>query len=376
MGERRILLDRNEAIARFQSGEQGELKLDILTTAYNDLDLVPRYFSGFYGSEDYFLDEVGIEPNSRMLYKSSYTYRGKDYPIVLLSRIDQIEISFREVVYASAIVMTIFSLLIISFGAILYRLSHRLIEPFNSLASQLEASDKCLSSDFKVSDSAAIEFRRLTDQLNEYRRQINSLVKREQAFARYSSHELRTPLTVARGSSKLLLRSEMTEFQARQVERIDESVIQMSEMVDALLGLVRYERNSDDAPVRLFSQEELQSIIDKNSAQASDKNLNIKLTVTSEPTMQATRAIMNMLIGNLLRNAIAATSAGEVSILLNKDHIFIEDQGEGLQAQYNPQGHGLGLLIVDDLCRRFDWTFTLSNRSLGGCRARIDFART
>ncbi|MCC4821034.1 sensor histidine kinase, partial [Vibrio lentus] len=94
-----------------------------------------------------------------------------------------------------------------------------------------------------------------------------------------------------------LLRSETTEFQSRQVERIDEAIIQMSEMVDALLGLVRYERNSDDAPLRLFSQQELEAIVSKNSLQADEKQVEISLHIQSEPTIQATSAIMNMLVG-------------------------------------------------------------------------------
>ncbi|MCZ8498382.1 hypothetical protein O9929_11355 [Vibrio lentus] len=37
-------------------------------------------------------------------------------------------------------------------------------------------------------------------------------------------------------------------------------------------------------------------------------------------------------------------------------------------------GHGLGLLIVDDFeVKRFHWDFELFNRSCGGCTAKIAF---
>ena len=357
VGERRILIDRNYAVGLFQSGESGELRIDDLTIAYNDLSYLPKKYLKYIEGKENFIGEVGEDPESRMVYVGEYTHEGRTHPIVLLSEIDRVELSVFELVYATTFVLALLSILIFSFGALLYRLSKRLIEPFNSLSEQLESNKLNLNEEFGVNDDAAVEFRQLTDQLNQYRREINSLVKREQAFARYSSHELRTPLTVARGANKLLLRSKTTEFQSRQVERIDDAIVQMSEMVDALLGLVRYERNSDDAPLRLFSQQELEAIVSKNTLQADEKAVEISLLVQSEPIIQATSAIMNMLIGNLLRNAIAATNSGTVTVSLSEESIVIEDQGEGLQEQYNPNGHGLGLLIVEDLCQRFDWNF-------------------
>ena len=371
VGERRILIDRNYAVRLFQAGESGELRIDDLTIAYNDPSFIPAKYYKFIKDKESFIGEVGEEPESRMVYVGEYTDEGETFPIILLSEIDLVEFDVSELMYATTFVLTLLSILIFGFGALLYRLSKRLIAPFNSLSEQLESNKLNLNEEFGVSDDAAVEFRQLTDQLNQYRREINSLLKREQAFARYSSHELRTPLTVARGANKLLLRSETTEFQSRQVERIDDAIVQMSEMVDALLGLVRYERDSDDAPLRLFSQQELEAIISKNSLQADEKEIEISLHVQSEPTIQATSAIMNMLIGNLLRNAIAATNSGTVTINLSQESIVIEDQGEGLQEQYNPNGHGLGLLIVDDLCQRFHWGFELVNRSSGGCTAKI-----
>ncbi|MFA0555371.1 sensor histidine kinase [Vibrio sp. 10N.222.55.A1] len=373
VGERRILIDRNYAVGLFQSGESGELRIDDLTIAYNDLSYLPKKYLKYIEGKENFIGEVGEDPESRMVYVGEYTHEGRTNPIVLLSEIDRVELSVFELVYATTFVLALLSILIFSFGALLYRLSKRLIEPFNSLSEQLESNKLNLNEEFGVNDDAAVEFRQLTDQLNQYRREINSLVKREQAFARYSSHELRTPLTVARGANKLLLRSETTEFQSRQVERIDEAIVQMSEMVDALLGLVRYERNSDDAPLRLFSQQELETIVSKNSLQADEKEVAITLQVQSEPTIQATSAIMNMLVGNLLRNAIAATNSGTVTVTLSHESVVIEDQGEGLQEQYNPNGHGLGLLIVEDLCQRFQWGFELVNRSCCGCTAKITF---
>ncbi len=99
---------------------------------------------------------------------------------------------------------------------------------------------------------------------------------------------MRTLLTVARGANKLLLRSDNDRVSISSGLSDDDATVQMSEMVDALLGLVRYERNSDDAPLRLFSQQEL-GYCGQSTLQASDKEVEISLTVQSEPTIRHQR---------------------------------------------------------------------------------------
>ncbi|GAB2663962.1 sensor histidine kinase [Vibrio panuliri] len=375
MGERRALLDRDIAIERFIAGENGKIKIDVLTDAYNDLSLVPQPYRQFLVDYDHYLGEVEMAPHSisRMVYKGSYSKNGQSYDIVLLSRIDNIEFDLDEIVYSSLIVVTIVSILMCIFGTVVYRLSIRLIEPLNDIAKQLESHSGNSEHEFSISNQAAEEFQILTDRLNQYRTDLNLALKREQAFARYASHELRTPLTVVKGATKLLARKEQTEFSQRQVERIDNATEQMITMVDALLGLVRYERNVDDIPLREINQQELETILADNSLQARDKQLDITLTVHSQPKLKAAAPVMNMVIGNLIRNAIAATPQGEISVEMDQDKIVIIDDGSGLTELASPQGHGLGLLIVEDLSRRYGWQFTLTNHATRGCIAAIQF---
>lgn len=375
VGERRILLDKDIAIDRFIAGEEGKIKIDVLTTAYNDVLLLPESYRRYLENEDRFLGEIEFDhyPDSRMVYKGYYTLNGQVKDVVLLSTIDNVEFSLEEVVYSGIIVVFIVSLLMFLFGTLLYRLSIRLIEPLNGIADQLAHQTGNSESAFTISNEAAEEFQVLTQRLNQYRTDLNLALKREQAFARYASHELRTPLTVLKGAGTLLARTEQPEFNQRQITRIKNATNQMSTMVDALLGLVRYERNTEDTPLRIITENELHSIVIDNSSQAMEKDLNINLVIDALPHVQATQPVMNMIIGNLIRNAIAASAEGEISIHVTDKMIEITDDGPGLNNQPNQDGHGLGLLIVDDLSRRYQWRFRLYNHATRGCVASITF---
>ncbi|MCG7514951.1 sensor histidine kinase [Vibrio sp. MMH1-50] len=375
VGERRIMIDKKEAIEHFQSHPNaGVIQLDLLTTAYNDIALVPAPFQKYLIGKKHFLDEVGDEPSSRMIYMSTYTSKGVEHPVILVSLIDEIEITTEEFIMVVAMVLSIVAILVFLFGSLLLRLSQRLIEPVNALKTQLDQHQGDPTQTFSVPESSAKEFQTLADELNEYRRKINQVIKREQAFARYASHELRTPLTVMKGSSSLLARSAGTDFQTRQVHRIQDATQQMSTMVDALLGLVRYERNTDDSPVRSISEEELTQIIAQSQAQADEKALSFDVQIDGNPKTRATNAVLTIILGNLIRNGIAATPYGAIHIGMNEDTIWVRDEGEGFSSIPHSEGHGLGLMIVDDLCHRYGWQFDIGTHPDGGCEAVINLA--
>ncbi len=371
VGERRIEIDKNEAIQRFMNGESGEIDIDVLTHAYDDINLLPASYHRYLKDKEEFVGEVGVGSESRMLYLGHYMKNGSKRPVILLSDINQIEFGPYETVFASVIVITSIAGLLVIFGTLLSRLSQHLIAPLNHLTNQLTEQSGNSSHIFDIPAGGAQEFQILANQLNTDRREIHSLIKREQAFARYASHELRTPLTIVKGASKLLERDSSTEFQKRQILRINEATTQMSTMVDALLGLVRYERSQDDAVTREVSQSEFQTIINNNSPQANDKNLEVKLLFHSSPHLKAAPAVLNMVVGNLIRNAIAASEEGKVTLNVSAESITVEDNGPGLNNSTNDEGHGLGLMIVEDLCHRYGWEFSIKNRKPIGCIATI-----
>lgn len=371
VSERRMLIDRDEAIARFKAGENGKITINVQTVAYNDITLLPEKYRQALSGEKRVLGEVdGV---GDMLYKGRYSLNGAEHDVVLVANVDSVEFTEREMIFVISIVLCLVFLLMAVFGILLYRLSKNLIAPLNDLARQLERQTGDSNAAFAVSPAAAREFQTLTQHLNQYRLDLHKTLKREQAFARYTSHELRTPLTVAKGAAKLLSRTEKTDFQQRQVARIEDATNQMGIMVDALLGIVRYERNIADAPLHKIGQPEIEEVISANTAAARSKNIEITLTFIDEPEIRATTAVLSMVLGNVLRNAIAATPTGEITLHVDRDGIQVIDDGPGLGDAPSKEGHGLGLLIVDDLTRRYGWQFTLANHAGRGCMATIHF---
>ncbi|RIZ55764.1 hypothetical protein AK966_04100 [Vibrio sp. PID23_8] len=64
--------------------------------------------------------------------------------------------------------------------------------------------------------------------------------------------------------------------------------------------------------------------------------------------MRVTNAVLTIILGNLVRNVIAATPTGVIHIHMNDKQISVRDEGEVLSDIPHSNSHGLGLMIVDD----------------------------
>lgn len=93
MGAKRIVLDAQVAMMRYQNGESGKLNIDDLTDAYNDKSLVPPGYLNHADGEAWYVGEVANElGESRMMYMGEYSIGNTSQPLILLSKIDEIEL--------------------------------------------------------------------------------------------------------------------------------------------------------------------------------------------------------------------------------------------------------------------------------------------
>lgn len=379
------------AIASFQEGAEQPLNI-LHTQAFYSPELIPKKYGnlekfpvGFKGevtnSEASELLHEWIPSSSNQatlseevfLYRGEFILNGELKPLFLITPAENVELSDREWNVIRLFVLCFIGVLFILFGFVIHKLSCRLVKPVEQLSEQLKSPES--SKVFTVPEQSAAEFAELANSLNDYRQQNEMMIKQEQAFARYASHELRTPLTVISGAAKLQEQNNAAEFQARQRSRIQRAALDMQHTIDALLNLVKQENATSSTPLRSLQQAEIESITQPLQALANSKEIKLSVDFKQAPVIKPTPAVLRMLLGNVISNAINASDSGEITISVNVDAIVITDKGRGLSASEhnNANGHGLGLLIVDSLCQRYQWQFSLSNNQPTGCSARLTF---
>ncbi|GIU22633.1 HAMP domain-containing sensor histidine kinase [Shewanella sp. MBTL60-007] len=383
------------AISLFQQGAKQPLQIglhvqafyghDLIPEKYGDLSQFPNGFSGEVVDRDesgwlhevinfkLFENDNFSEKKEIFLYRSDFLLDGEMQPLYLIMPSENVELSDSEWQRINLFVLSFIGLLFLLFGFAIHKLSRRLVEPVEQLCKQLKSP--LAHKTFSVPSQSAGEFSELANSLNDYRQQNELMIKQEQAFARYASHELRTPITVISGAAKLQEQNATPAFQARQRDRIMRAAHDMQHTVDALLGLVKQEKGTENQKFRTLEKNEVEQIIAPLSHLANSKQIALELDFREPPQLKPSPAVLRMLLTNLISNAINASDSGKISISIDKSAIEITDTGRGLNSSENDtnNGHGLGLLIVDSLCQRYQWQFSLEDIAPTGCRARLSF---
>ncbi|WOT04702.1 sensor histidine kinase [Shewanella youngdeokensis] len=383
------------AVKQFKQGATEPLAIGLRIKAYHSADLIPEKYGdlshfpiGFIGesvgdnqlnwSEELkallqFTPDAKANLHEVFLYRGSFHHNHKLQPLYLIMESDNVELSEHKWNLINLFIISFICVLFLLFGLAIHKLSCRLVRPVSELSQQLKSIKP--NKTFCVSKQSAAEFTELAESLNHYRQQNEMMIKQEQAFARYASHELRTPLTVISGAAKLQEKNNAVDFQTRQRDRIQRAALDMQHTIDVLLNLVKQEKATDSNHSRLLTLAEIEHIVQPLQTEAKRKNINININIEQAPVIKPAPTVLKMLLSNVISNAINASEAGDITVLINQHEIVVTDQGQGLteSEQGNMHGHGLGLLIVNSLCQRYQWQFNLTNAQPTGCVARLSF---
>ena len=238
-----------------------------------------------------------------------------------------------------------------------------------------------------VKTSGNTEVAALVDSFQNFSHRISNFVKRERNFSRYASHELRTPLTVLKGSLALLKKQNLTEKNLILVERMNLMVLEMQDLVESLLLLSR-EQDVEQSKQTVVVNDYLKEISEKILISFEDKNIQLKWQSNSLIECALPEQLFTIVINNLVRNAcLYSPNDSELEIIIDQSRIMIKDQGPGMSKEqlnniFKPfyradehsdiKGFGLGLTIVDWICKQCGWEIIFDSEVDKGTTAILD----
>ena len=273
--------------------------------------------------------------------------------------------------------ITLFSVLAVFFLGLLagWILARNIMKPVKTLSDEVRKASAARTYEplsVELTNDEVGELARICDGAM---KRLHEALQREKAFTGDVSHELRTPLSPA---------------QAKQVERITRSAGDMRELMSLFLSFARLS-NETTSPEPDSAAGILKTVADTWEPFAAEKGLSLVLRREAECPGAYSPVMLGTVANNLVKNAVAYTESGVVTITETSEGFIVSDSGPGLAgdeaarifehgvrgsaAVADTSGAGLGLSIISRICHRSGWTVTAGKAREGGAAFTVTMTK-
>jgi signal transduction histidine kinase len=245
-------------------------------------------------------------------------------------------------------------------------------KPFYATLNELKDFNLSDQKDLLLTANKVEEFNELNEAVSSMASRVKTDYLHLQQFTENASHEMMTPLAVITSKLDTLIQDEsLKNEQFEQINDIYAATGKLSRLNQSLLLLVKIENNLvDDAD--LLSLKEL---ITQKTRQFNELILTKDIQVShymAEKYVTASKYLTDILLNNLFSNAIRHNAyPGLIIITLTANKLIFQNTGgekalngdivfERFQKGRKSEGTGLGLTIVKNICKLYNWDITYS----------------
>ncbi len=215
-------------------------------------------------------------------------------------------------------------------------------------------------------------------------------------FLAAASHDLRQPLQTIWALQAVLARAFANTDYAPHIALLEEAVRNMDQMLSSLIDINRLEVGAIQPVIRDFSlQEILPRLRSEFGYSAASKSLTLDIEASAE-FARSDSMLLPVILRNLIGNAIKYTRHGSVLLRVRTEandlYIDIIDSGPGIPPEHlrrlfdafyqvdnsyrdQREGVGLGLSIVQTICRLLEHTVTIESRDGVGSTFTVQLPR-
>ena len=260
------------------------------------------------------------------------------------------------------------------FGVIIYlnrKTAGVLWRPFRETMQKLSAYDITQHNTVELEkETGIVEFNELNSELTRLIEKDSKAYHSQKQFVENASHEIQTPLAIIRSKLELLInQGDLTEETALLLADITEANDRLSQMNKNLLLLAKIGNNQfpDKTPVAIGAM--LHKIIDSYRQHFEEDFPEIRSQLNDEVIVNANTSLMEILLGNLVKNAIVHNiPSGFIEILLNPGNLTIRNTGPAItgdpelfferfrKGSNEMKSTGLGLALVKQICQLYGFT--------------------
>jgi signal transduction histidine kinase len=225
-----------------------------------------------------------------------------------------------------------------------------------------------------LQDSDVKEFADLNRVLRAMTERIKNDYLNLKEYTENASHEIQTPLAIINSKLELLLQSgEMNEKQYKALADAYEASIRLSKYNSTLILLAKIENKQFPESKMVSPELILNTLLENLDDLIRSKKLVVVKQITPDMTVQMNPYLAEMLIVNLVKNAVRHNvKGGKLLLEVGETFLQISNTGPDLPLDNNllfkrfykssssPESLGLGLAIVQKICSLYGFEVSYS----------------
>ncbi|MCL4798650.1 MAG: sensor histidine kinase N-terminal domain-containing protein [Burkholderiales bacterium] len=280
-----------------------------------------------------------------------------------------------------------------AFGLLIWVGVGRSLRPLDRLAREVEgrAAENLAEVEARGAPREVVP---LVGALNRLFARVREAFEKERRFTDDAAHELRTPLAAIKTHAQVALAAREAAERDRALASIVQGADRTAHLAGQLLTLARVEAGAgpaESAPVHL--RRAAADAVAELAPWALDKGVEVALEDGPDATVRGNAALLDVMLRNLVDNAIRYTPAGgavrvRVRFENGRPSCEVEDTGPGIPADERArvlerfyrvlgsaeEGSGLGFSIVRRVAERHGASLHLADGAGGkGLRVRVEF---
>lgn len=326
---------------------------------------------------DITLEKVGPNAARDSLYTAD-TYRLLTSHLVINRETYRLQIKSsianHERLITSIIILQVLLLSFLLAGLLLVNrsLSRKVWDPFYKTLQKLRTYKVDDPAPLQLAPSSVNEFSELNTAVEQLAERSRQAYIAQKEFAENASHEMRTPLAIFQGKLDLLMQTNpLSEEQAGLITDLATASQRMARLNKGLILLTRIQNGQFPETSQVSVQQTVLNLLEQYQPQLQMKELTLQQDWVEDVTVNANPTLMEVLLGNLLANAIRHNvPRGNIIIRLAAGVLTVQNTGQGEALQQDRIFHrfskqstdadsmGLGLEIVRKICDLYGFEVT------------------
>ncbi|KMQ65146.1 histidine kinase [Chryseobacterium angstadtii] len=279
-----------------------------------------------------------------------------------------IEESQETVAAIAAITIFFFILIVAGLLFLNKKLSTSIWKPFRNTLDKLKTFNLNSQTRIEFGTTDITEFEELNRSLTQLMEHTISVFRTQKEFTENASHELQTPLAILKNKLDILLQTEhLTDQQYQIAEEMNRALTRSSRINKNLLLLAKIENNQFDNSETILFDELLFQSMEVLQEHFEQKKILVSTHILPDIKVRGNTGLTEVLINNLLLNAIRHTSSGgSIAVNLTDSRFEVANSGtEKLNGDMlfkrfsklstDTNGSGLGLAIINEIGKFHYW---------------------